>query len=156
MSKLPSKIAFKLDLENRSSTPDDEDDGEEEEDDFVSKNQKPLFQLKESSASFNVSDLRSIIFGGSSSRFWTLRKHLNCLPQHYSTKTTKMPFYSWECITLQLEGRDVNLVIKDEGEMMMFLKFLSYEMQSVDGTYGSGENFIKKESKKKIGNMTRV
>jgi hypothetical protein len=39
-----------------------------------------------------------------------------------------MPFYSWECITLQLEGRDVNLVIKDEGEMMMFLKFLSYEM----------------------------
>ena len=33
----------------------------------------------ESNASCDIADIKSITFGGSSSRFWLLRKYMNCL-----------------------------------------------------------------------------
>ena len=59
-------------------------------------------------------EINAIIFGGQSSRFWVLRKHINSL----ETRQLKdLPFYSWECLTLVLDDRDVDLVIKNEKEM---------------------------------------
>ena len=42
-----------------------------------------------------------------------LRKHLNSLDLSYY-KEEQVPFYAWQCITLQLRHRDVDLVIKDD------------------------------------------
>lgn len=42
-------------------------------------------------------------------------------------------FFSWECITLELKnGRTIDLVIKDEKEMMRFIKFLILKLKTVD------------------------
>jgi hypothetical protein len=52
------------------------------------------FYLKESSASCKIADIKNIIFGGLSSRFWMLRKHFNSIPlKDYVNK--KVPFFSW-------------------------------------------------------------
>ena len=57
------------------------------------------FDLKKSSASCKISEIQQIIFGGLSSRFWMLRKHLNAMLKKDHI-TNKVPFYSWQCITL--------------------------------------------------------
>ena len=48
-----------------------------------------------------------------------------------------MPFYAWECITLDLGYREVDLVIRDEAQMKALLMFLIYSMKTVDGKQGS-------------------
>lgn len=55
------------------------------------------FSDKKSSASCKVSDIENILFGGMSSRFWMLRKHINSLDDECFKS---LPFYSWQCITL--------------------------------------------------------
>ena len=73
-------------------------------------NKTKLQKLRHSSASCYIDEIESFVFGGSTSRFWMLRKHI--LTDFENHK--KMPFFSWECITLQLKGRDINLVFKNE------------------------------------------
>ena len=68
-----------------------------------------------------------------------LRKHINSLPIN---KQHKIPFYSWECISLQLKEREVDLVIKSEEHMKMFIKFLVYTLRTIDGCRGSAERVI--------------
>ena len=77
---------------------------EEDENEFAFKNAK-------SSASCKLSEIESFLFGGCSSRFWMLRKHINSMTR---SELDKLPFYSWNCITLKLARRDVDLVIKDD------------------------------------------
>jgi hypothetical protein len=48
-----------------------------------------------------------------------------------------VPFKSWDCITLQLKYRDIDLIIENETAMKMFLKLLCYKMNSIDGTKDS-------------------
>ena len=55
------------------------------------------YQEKESTASCYLDDIQSIVFGGLTSRFWLLRKHINSLDKY---ELNKLPFYSWQCITL--------------------------------------------------------
>lgn len=43
-----------------------------------------------------------------------LRKHINSMSKQ---ELKDLPFHSWNCITLQLGRRDVDLVIKDENQM---------------------------------------
>ena len=45
----------------------------------------------------------------------------------------KMPFFAWECITLDLGYREVDLVIRDEAQMKSLLMYLIYRMKTVDG-----------------------
>ena len=68
--------------------------------------------LSKSSASVKVSEILGIVFGGLSSRFWLFRKHINCMPREKSIKESSYPFFAWECITLHLKHRDVDLVIR--------------------------------------------
>lgn len=56
-------------------------------------------------------------------------------PVEYRKK--EIPFYSWEAITLQLEHRDVDLVIKDEKDMEDLLMILIDALKTVDGSRGS-------------------
>ena len=59
-----------------------------------------------------------------------LRKHINSIPKDH---LDKIPFYSWNCITLILPHRDVDLVIKSETLMRMFIKILVYSIKTLDG-----------------------
>jgi len=118
------------------------------------------YKLQESSASCNFSEILNIIFGGFSSRFWMLNKHINQLEKLQFFKN-EVPFKSWECITLQLKHRDVDLIIDNEKTMKMFLKILIYKMNTIDGSKDSGKKVkeiiyrgIKKQlAKKKKSSM---
>lgn len=55
------------------------------------------FRDRKSSGSCKVADIQNILFGGVSSRFWMLRKHINTLDD---AELKSLPFYSWQCITL--------------------------------------------------------
>ena len=87
------------------------------EDDYLEENMEieheNLVEFKEfrSKASCKLSEIRGFIYGGFSSRFWMLRKHINQL-EHSGLEN--LPFYAWQCITLQLDHRNIDLVIKDE------------------------------------------
>jgi len=59
-----------------------------------------------------------------------LRKHINTLD---STEFEKVPFKSWDCITLFLGHREVDIVIRDEKDMSLFIQYLIYKMKTVDG-----------------------
>jgi hypothetical protein len=81
-----------------------------------------------------------------------LRKHLNSLDiKEY--KAGKVPFYAWQCVTLQLPHRDVDLVIKDDRDMDHFLMVLIHWMRTVDGNAKSityVENKIKETKLKQM------
>ena len=87
------------------------DDGFEH--DLLLKQQKNQIKLSRSSGSCYLKEIQGFVYGGSCSRFWMFRKHFSSLSQAYYM-TQKVPFYPWECITLQMNGRDVYLVIKNE------------------------------------------
>ena len=90
-----------------------------------------------SSSSCKLEEIRGILYGGISSRFWMLRKHLN-LHKIEDYKKENVPFYAWQCITLQLVHRDVDLVIKNDKDMDDLLKVIVHAMDTVDGNKNSG------------------
>ena len=99
-------------------------------------NELNLYQLHKSSLSCDLDEINSFVVGGVSSRFWALRKHINLMTSN-EIKKTGLPFYSWECITLELENRKIFLVIKNETIMNMFIKFLIHTLHTVDGNRDS-------------------
>jgi len=61
-----------------------------------------------------------------------MRKHINSLD--FTAKGShKLPFYCWECITLQLSLGDIELVIPDENQMKIVIQFLILSLNTVDG-----------------------
>ena len=54
-----------------------------------------------------------------------------------------LPFYSWQCLSLQLKHRDVDLVIKSEKNMDKLLGFIVYNLRTVDGVKDSAIPFEK-------------
>lgn len=103
------------------------------------------FEWKNSSSTCWLSDIQGIVYGGHSSRFWIYRKHMisldasnlikdkeipNFNPKYPGYKNgqpeglprkTSFPFFAWQCITLQFETRNIDLVIKDDKEMSRFI-----------------------------------
>lgn len=92
-----------------------------------------------SSASCYVSNITGFMIGAQSSRFWMLRKHVNCLSP---VEVNNLPFKSWNFITLQLHHRDVDLVIPDDTQMKVLIKFLVYRLKTVDGVRGSAQSLL--------------
>jgi len=82
-----------------------------------------------------------------------LRKHINSLPvnQH-----DQIPFYSWNCITLQLKHRDVDLVIRDERDMRHLLMFLIYTLKTRDGDRDSAVPLINAVTKQDCVDAKRL
>ena len=72
-----------------------------------------------------MSEVQDFIFGGSNARFWMLRKHVNSMTRK---DLQMLPFYSWQCISLKLESRDIDLVIRKEADMDNLLKLLIFDM----------------------------
>ena len=67
-----------------------------------------------SKASFKFKDIKSIIYGGQSSRFYLFRKTMNSKNTLILNNKKSVPFYCWECITIQLEHRDIDIIIRKE------------------------------------------
>ena len=98
------------------------------------------FNRVASAASCKIADIKSFIFGGFASRFWMMRKHVNSLPR---ALLKHLPFYSWDCITLELGYRDINLVVRNEQHMATLVRFLSYRLRTIDGQRDSAVSLIK-------------
>ena len=98
------------------------------------------FTRDNSTGSCKVKDITSFVFGGFTSRFWLMRKHI-CSMQVADLKN--LPFYCWQCLTISTKERDLNLVIKNETDMRYLLEFLIISLQTVDGIRGSAKEVIK-------------
>jgi hypothetical protein len=101
-----------------------------------------VFKKQKSKSSPYVKDITGFLFGGTSSRFWMLRKHIcSCKYSNEAisgaTQKIDLPFYCWECLTIQTNNLDIDLVIQDQNNMNVLLTFLLYELQSVNGLRSS-------------------
>lgn len=98
--------------------------------DDIEKDPDVSINYTQSSASCYIKDIQIMTFGGFSTRFWALRKHINCLRDD---QMDNLPFYSWQCLSLKLKHREVDLVICDEQQMNLLVKYLLIKMESIDG-----------------------
>ena len=60
------------------------------------------FTWKESRTKVELTEIKGIIYGGFSSRFWSFRKQINMidLSTNMDYMWKQIPFYSWECVTI--------------------------------------------------------
>lgn len=98
------------------------------------------FKIVKSSASCKIDDVIGFIYGAQSSRFWMLRKYLISMPQKKENQFQILK--SWNCITLQLRNRDVDLVINDDKDMKIFLKYLIISLRTINGRKDSGSKLL--------------
>ena len=61
-------------------------------------NVKQDFRLETSTSSCHMDDVTAFVLGGSTSRWWMMRKHINLMTRKEMNEN--MPFYSWQCLTL--------------------------------------------------------
>jgi hypothetical protein len=74
--------------------------------------------------------------------------------KHFLTQKVKImknfPFYSWECITILLPQRQVNLIIRDQKSMNALLQFLIFRLKTIDGQKNSGIKVIEELVRQKV------
>ena len=95
-------------------------------------------EVKSNSSSI-IQDISGFVFGGITSRFWGMRKHINSIS---GKELDKLPFYCWECVSLEGKLRNVDLIIQEQDKMDMFLKFLIYQLKTYNGVTGSSEALL--------------
>jgi len=98
------------------------------------------FTKEISKATCNVCDIKSFVYGGFSSRFWLLRKHIISMDRKKLLED--LPFYCWECLTIQTDKIDFNIVIRDQQEMTKVLEFLIVSLNTVDGQRNSAKHLM--------------
>lgn len=47
--------------------------------------------------------------------------------------SSNLPFMAWECLTIQLKDRQVDLVIRNQENMDKLLKFLIFHLDTANG-----------------------
>lgn len=52
---------------------------------------------------------------------------------------TSFPFFSWQCLTLEFSTRTVDLVIKNDRDMDILVRFLVQALNTTDGRRGTAE-----------------
>ena len=68
----------------------------------IDKELREVINHEESSRKvYRISDIKSVIFGPMQSRLWMFRKAINMIPR---SEMDEMKFFSWQCITLQLDS----------------------------------------------------
>ena len=86
-----------------------------------------------------------------------LRKHINAMPR---LLIKDLPFHSWNCITIQLPHRDIDLVIKCEESMRRLINFLVHRLRTIDGVRDSAvplvEGFIEKGQQDDLTDGQRI
>lgn len=82
-----------------------------------------------------------------------MRKHINNLgPGNISN----LPYFTWQCISIQLPGRDLDLIIKDEVQMMILIKFLIFKLKTLDGKKNSAIPYLSELNQNKIAHFKRL
>lgn len=121
------------------------------------------YQWVPSSATCDIADIEGIVYGGRSSRFWIFRKHMISMePECMRCDSQKVgaacafPFFAWQCITLQISGRSVDLVIKDDRDMNVFLRFLVQALNTVDGYVNSAQFYIEASALNEVARREKV
>ena len=107
------------------------------------------FDFHPSSSMSSIDDIEGIIVGGQSSRFWIYRKHMISMDydvmkfdnQGEGVKTS-FPFFSWQCLTLVFSTRTVDLVIRDDRQMDLLVRYLVQVLNTVDGNRNSANFYI--------------
>ena len=99
------------------------------------------YTWQQSSATCRVNRIKGFMYGPFSARFWMLRKHINSISFEKFVKG-EVPFYSWQCITINMENRDVDLVIPKEKDMEMLLTFLIFELKTTNGEKGTAKQYL--------------
>lgn len=64
---------------------------------------------------------------------------------------------SWNCFTLNLQDRDVNLMMEDDYDTKLLLKFLIFSLRTMDGQRDSGLklfNILKKQEERIFRNSS--
>lgn len=51
------------------------------------------------------------------------------------------PFFAWQCLTLEMGGRNIDLVIKNDEDMTLLIRYLIQAMNTCDGKANSA-NFL--------------
>ena len=92
-----------------------------------------------SSCSCSFDDIIGFTVGCGQSRFWMLRKHINQISTDFSAR---FPFFEWQCLTLFLPSREINLVIQKEHDFDQFLKLLIKELKTIDGERNSAGKIL--------------
>ena len=69
-----------------------------------------------------------------------MRKYINSLPLK---DLKELPYHSWNCLTIGLENRNIDIVINNEEDLFMLIKFLMRKLNSVDGNRNSAEPVIR-------------
>lgn len=57
-------------------------------------------------------------------------------------KVQTFPFFAWQCLTIEITGRTIDLVIKNDQEMNLILKFLVQAINTVDGRRDTAQFYI--------------
>jgi len=57
--------------------------------------------------------------------------------------TDKIPFFAWQCLTIELKHRNIDLVIPNDNQMDDLLKVLVYSMNTADGNTDSADAVTK-------------
>lgn len=96
-SRVNKRLKLKYSKQNILNNPNlDTDNGIEDEEEiieeFEERDKRPVHKLKVSKSSFDLREVRGFVFGGISSRFWMLRKHICSMQLDYFLN---MPFYNW-------------------------------------------------------------
>ena len=92
-----------------------------------------------SSCTCKLSEIEGFVYGGFSSRFWMLRKHISSM---HVDNLDQLPFHSWNCLTIRLQRRDIDLVIRDDQQLEMLTKFLIYSLKTLDGKTNSANKLL--------------
>ena len=67
-----------------------------------------------------------------------------------------MPFFAWQCISLTLSHREVDIVVKDEREQNNLVKYFLYKMRTIDGRAGSADKILKLMDKQGLENYKKM
>lgn len=70
-----------------------------------------------------------------------MRKHINSIN---NIEKSKLPFYPWQCLTIQLPMRDIDLIIESDDHMKTLIHFLLLALNSVDGSRNSATPVLEK------------
>jgi len=61
------------------------------------------------------------------------------------------PFLCWECLTIELaNGRTIDLVIKDEKDMMKLIKYLIWKLDTINNQTKNSSKVIEALAKEKL------
>jgi hypothetical protein len=105
------------------------------------------YKKARSDATIEIDEIENFVYGPSGCRFWMARKHINSTELKYDPMgklLTKLPFYTWECLSLQTKDRKrtIDLIIPQEHHMMIVLHFLILQMKTVDGVKNSAIPYL--------------